>query len=407
MSLLVVGAVVAAGCTSSEVGEGTETPAEVSATTAAGTTTPPTVPTEPAIGEGIELSWRRVPLDPTIIPDGRLYAVAQGQDGLVALGLRREADGTTSRLLLGSADGSSWEAMAVFEGEAIPTSIIAAGPGLVAAGRVDADNCYGWNAVFFHSADGISWTQVPPSAGLGNAEVYGLVAVGSGLVAIGETCLRTPVVESTWEGAVVWTSPDGLTWDRVAEPSGLDEAHWLEAVGSRVVAIGWEATDGPQPIVTAFVSEDGISWTQAFRDESGGGSGASAVGGQGYTVAGRRGTELIRLTASQGSGRMSAWSSPDGLTWTRAEVEVPDIGRLRAVAGVGGWWVAAGLDDQDVPAVWTSQDGLGWGRVPDDTTTFGTAGGIVDMVAHGSDLVAVGMVIDDTGEHAAAWLAAP
>ncbi len=77
------------------------------------------------------------------------------------------------------------------------------------------------------------------------------------------------------------------------------------------------------------------------------------------------------------------------------------------MAGVGSWWVAAGLTMEDVPAVWTSQDGLQWARVPDDGSIFGSGGGIVDLVGHGSSLVAVGMVIDDTGERPAAWIASP
>ena len=234
----------------------------------------------------------------------------------------------------------------------------------------------------------------------GDAEVYNLIAGGPGLVAIGETCLETPVVESTDEGTVVWASTDGIRWTRVAEPAGLDEAYWLESVGTRLVAMGWEPTDGPRPIVTVFVSEDGVGWTQVFREELGDEFAD-------YNAAGRRGSELIRVQGARGSGSMTVWSSPDGTTWTRSSADIADVGRLRSVAGVGSWWVAAGLTIEDVPAVWTSQDGVKWARVPDDGSIFGSEGGIVDLVGHGSSLVAVGMVIDDTCERPAAWIASP
>jgi hypothetical protein len=92
-------------------------------------------------------------------------------------------------------------------------SVTAGGPGLVAVGS-------DWlHAVVWTSVDGITWSRVPSDEAIfggGFDSMHGNIGMGSvaagvpGLVAVG------------WDplGAVVWTSPDGITWFRVP----LDEA---------------------------------------------------------------------------------------------------------------------------------------------------------------------------------------
>lgn len=210
------------------------------------------------------------------------------------------------------------------------------------------------------------------------------------MVAVGETCLDEPRRQSSHEGSVVWTSPDGIAWTQVAEPSGLDEAYWLETVDSRIVAMGWEPTDTSHPVITAFACEDGVEWTQVYRKDTG------DVFND-FHGAGKRGTELLRIQCARSQEALTVWHSPDGLAWTQHSGEVAGmIGRLRSLSRIGDWWVAAGAALDDTPAAWTSPDGLHWNQVPGGEALFGTSGGIVDMIATGSHLIAVGMTFDDS-----------
>ena len=89
------------------------------------------------------------------------------------------------------------------------SSVIAAGPGLVAVGGDGSDSAV-WT-----SADGIAWSRAPHDesafGGAGGQGMTGVIAAGPGLVAVGSAW-------STGElGAAVWISPDGIAWSRVAD----------------------------------------------------------------------------------------------------------------------------------------------------------------------------------------------
>jgi hypothetical protein len=132
------------------------------------------------------------------------------------------------------------------------TAVTAGGPGLVAVGNVScgdqrADPETGEGAVVWTSQDGIAWSRVPYDAAIfGGAGMTDVVAVGDGLVAVGKADV----------GAVVWTSLDGTTWERIpydadvfGGPAGMSS---VTAGGPGLVAVGadeegtviWTATAG-------------------------------------------------------------------------------------------------------------------------------------------------------------------
>ena len=101
------------------------------------------------------------------------------------------------------------------------------------------------------------------------------------------------------------------------------------------------------------------------------------------------------------TGRWSAvvWTSVDGLSWSRVPHDETVFGgegdqSMTGVAVGGPGLVAVGHDgtgDAATAAVWTSVDGLGWTRVPDDEAVFDAEGAqwVGSVAVGGPGLVAV------------------
>ena len=111
--------------------------------------------------------------------------------------------------------------------------------------------------------------------------------------------------------------------------------------------------------------------------------------------------------------RATAWASRDGVTWTRATDnddmdvgpcfdtgETPDCGGMNAVVATGSGFAAVGevrtgIDGQPPqPAAWTSKDGLTWTRAavagPGGEETVNSGGFLSSVAAGDRGLVAVG-----------------
>ncbi len=240
-------------------------------------------------------------------------------------------------------------------------------------------------------ASALDWVRVPGDDAFdGGEELHGVTAGGPGLVAVG----------SDDDVAAVWTSPDGLTWTRVAtdDDSFGGEVNDVVAAGPGLVAVGSDR-DG----AAVWTSPDGLTWTRVPHDLGGGGIHDVTVGGPGLVAVG--GHELY-ADRPMGAIRAVVWTSPDGLNWTRVPhdddifggVEGDEVDMTGVTAG-GPGLVAVGS------AVWTSPDGLDWSRVPVDESVFGGVvpggrdEGMTSVVAADSGIVAVG----SSGGHAAVW----
>jgi hypothetical protein len=212
--------------------------------------------------------------------------------------------------------------------------------------------------VFLDSTDGLTWHRQPPPGS--NAYPANLAAGPRGIVAVGTVDDLT----------ASWSSPGGLTSTARAD-------------AFRVPGIGTDTVR-----VTSVVDTD-----------------------DGWLAVGRR-DPACNLNCGTAPVRAIAWTSTDGLHWTR----VPDQSSMSraamtGVARLGSGFVAVGLAASRA-AVWTSTNGSTWTRVP-AIALFRPRSGSGSMtstemtgvaVDHGV-VVAVGMdVTPGGGDHAVrAW----
>lgn len=162
--------------------------------------------------------------------------VASVNGTFMAFGERDE-----SAMLWTSPDGRAWEMVAGFP--IAPGSVVnalAATPARLVA--VGADYRRGAaSAVVWTSTDGLAWQQLPQVAGMAGAEMLSVLAVGDGFIAAGSEGGGGP----RGGRAAVWTSADGLDWQRLGDdPSfGLARMSLLVAAGPGLIALGERAVD--------------------------------------------------------------------------------------------------------------------------------------------------------------------
>ena len=271
-------------------------------------------------------------------------------------------------------------------------------------------------------------------------EMTDVAAGGPGFVAVGFADEEAPV----------WTSPDAQSWSRVpADPqafgarfeepcSGCTGGELVSLLGvaaaedGRLVAVGQEGGVG-----VVLLSADGVSWTRAPHDEAVFGDESSQIviddvvaGGPGFVAVGVEATgtggsynlfgpdEVLlaysaRRPGDPGELRGAVWTSEDGLAWSRVpEERLPDLGgdntQLYAVTTGGPGLVAVGWRESDLvvdPVVWTSPDGETWSPAADLEEALRQSGGqlMADVIEGGPGLVAVGGDGSIAGVNAAVW----
>jgi hypothetical protein len=192
--------------------------------------------------------------------DQGMFSVAVGGPGLVAVGFSGRWEDQDAAVWT-SIDGLEWSRVphseAVFGGSPWQgmSSVVAGGPGLVAVG-FDGVRDILFNAAVWTSADGLRWSRVPRDeavfGGPGRQEMTSVVVAGPGLIAVGFSGLVGHL------DAAVWTSVDGLVWSRVPDDEpvfgGPDRQQMICVVvgGPGLVAVG---TDG------SWTEPDAAVWT--------------------------------------------------------------------------------------------------------------------------------------------------
>ena len=388
----------------------TGAPATTATTWAETTTT-----TVPPVGEW---AWSLLASDGSAFggmpPVQGVIALAAGGPGLVAVGTEyTEAEGDVA--VWTSLDGRAWSRVphdeSVFGGEGLqyPLGVAAGGPGLVAVGVDEAGGDP--DAAVWTSPDGLVWARVPhDEAVFGGNDLQTMTSVttgGPGLVAVGADGSG-----GDWVLAV-WTSPDGLNWERLPlngaalGGSSGQRAEQVVAWSGGLVAVG-EAISEEGYCAAVWVSPDGVNWSRVPHDEAVfGGEGTQsmesvALGGPGLVAVG--------FDGPPGEFDGAVWTSPDGVVWSRVADDGAVFGGegsqvISEVLAVGGGLVAVGREELPagpVLAVWTSPDGLSWSRLPHEEAVFGHS---ADLRSLSATAAVPGLVVVDGG--GALWVAAP
>lgn len=274
--------------------------------------------------------------------------------------------------------------------------------------------------------DGLAWARVPdnaPPAGsvsdspsttspavpgfVGSPHMDSIAVGGPGLVAVG-----TNYHLSFGTQPHIWTSPDGLQWQRsTLDPAvfgdSFDDQVQLKAVtagGPGVVAVGVAGDSGHTPV---WISQDGLRWENA----EGGFDPESRPRLQSVTAAGP-GLVAVGWVTEEESTDAAVWTSEDGMSWSRVAHDPSVFGgpgrqTMTSVVAGGPGLIAVGQDQRDegenpVAAVWTSPDGRSWSRIPHDESVFGGPHELTatTVAVGGPGLIAAGFESPSSGNRA-------
>jgi hypothetical protein len=255
--------------------------------------------------------------------------------------------------------------------------------GLVAVGYMPPD----WQPVAWTSADGDTWAL----HSMGTTDFTFPVALASAsdgtVVAVGRSG-NVPVT---------WTTADGVAWQQhpvpVLDDGGVAERMTAVAVGSKGFVAGGSV--GPELFdrhARFWRSADGIAWEPVADDPVAFANAevrAITTFQDGFVAVGVVGAVQDRTGAV-------AWTSPDGVTWTRVDDPAFDGGEAVSVAPApfGGLVAVGSQIDRRMALSWTSPDGRAWTRVPSEPSLEYSGGyaWMTDVVAIGDLAVAVGDV---------------
>jgi hypothetical protein len=198
-------------------------------------------------------------------PGISITAVAADRDGYVVVG-RQVIAGRVFAVLWWSADLRSWiqASNGGLDGRVQPSAayaVAAAPAGFVAAGT------HGSGSAIWTSADGRQWSvhDVPAPNGASAAVLRTVAVNGTRIVAAGYAVTRAgdvPIAAVSVDGGVRWHQAV------LSAPGGLGAVTALTAAGSGFIAAGHVGTAAAQHAVI-WTSPDGLSWSAATPATSG------------------------------------------------------------------------------------------------------------------------------------------
>jgi hypothetical protein len=283
-------------------------------------------------------------------------------------------------------------------------ALAAGAPGVVAAGSWTTDNDP--DAAFWFSSDGVTFARIPHDedlfGGSSSQGVNGVAWTGGAFVAVGYDY----GIPDEQANAIVWVSPDGTGWSLVPDLAGVfggpDNQMMTGVVegGPGLVAVGWDS-QGLDTRAAVWTSDDGLTWSRVTDD------GAIFDGSQRQSMSGVAfgpgGLVAVGFDESGGDLDAAVWTSQDGLAWTKVPADPEVFGgagdqRMKAVAAAGPGYVAVGdslVDGHYDGMLWTSPDGITWTRVDDRTFAGDADETIAAVTAGGPGVVAAGSVYDE------------
>jgi hypothetical protein len=311
-------------------------------------------------------------------------------DTIVALGSQASDGVVRPEFSVSSDGGRTWRAAPVHAAQGqVPSghaaTLLAGGPG-------------GWLAIgpeaIWTSRDGISWTlasdhgitpQRPGDA------VWVITKTAAGFLAAGTG--RAP---GGGPQGVIWTSRDGLTWQRMTA-AGLG----LAAAGEIVPSISYAASHDDSTLIAGTVTAGGATYSGAWLSTDGGAAwtrvSIPVSNGAGNTISGLAadGSGLIAVRpggTSDGTASGEAYFSPTGLAWQDAGTINASAGwRPGVVKGTDGGFVVTGQTASGRMVAYTSTGtGIAWrptrslGHSPDESVTSATLAPDGTVVAVGA-----------------------
>lgn len=204
--------------------------------------------------------WRRV--EDETFTNRSLGDVIPWNGGLLALGWNAPyASEYHGFALWRSSDGDDWQLVSseTLPGIELVSGLLVGPDGLVAWGPRSTWVSGSEMGGVVRSIDGIVWTRTPDQASLAKAEILGVALEDGRYVAVGVSGLpgEEPVVPAAW------ISEDGVTWTRVAPPSGTAAGAMRDvwSTGTGFVASGWAMRSPDTDMVrTYWASTDGTDW---------------------------------------------------------------------------------------------------------------------------------------------------
>ena len=237
-----------------------------------------------------------------------------------------------------------------------------------------------------------------------------LVAVAAAVAVLllgGGAALFLGVIGS--DGPVATTPPtvdlSSLRWSQVPDDeailsgAGNQSMISVTAGGPGLVAVGSDELSG----AAAWTSSDGITWTRA----------AAVPRRRTFSSDDRMESVTAGGPGLVGVGT-SVWTSVDGVAWTLRDAGLTshdtsastgsDWQLMTSVTAGGPGLVAVGINwsDPAAGAVWTSVDGITWSRVPHDEAIFGSSI-MTGVTVGGPGLVAVGIDWSNPDGDAGVW----
>lgn len=410
---LLAGCMTGSGATGSP-GAPTAGPASRPGPTVQLPTPPPTPSPAPTSGAGDE--WQMV----GDLPGDDPGAIAAGAGAWVAVGIPSLPGGQETVLV--SRDGVSWTLDSQVTGlpYAVPCAVAYGHGGWVIVGRsfTETSSFARHEAAAWRSTDLRTWTAAPFTADLDlgglNLDLpfegmQDVVADGTGYVAVGNDA----------RGAAAWTSPDGLAWERAADPAdaaGASMAAVVRLDDGTLVAVGHGWTEAGATEARAWSSADGRGWT------------VEPVDAPGVLVdAATDGTTVLAVPANDQVYRDGPALDPPlvarspGGTWAAAGGAALAGVRVATVASNGTRWILFGSREVATAvrgdAAWASDDGVTWAPVLGFADPFPTdapsaprrAHGVTAVATDGARFVAVGALLDEDPMlgPSAAWISPP